>query len=372
MSIEIKKLNKPLPYDKIGDLLYKTYFTSYKDSGALQWNEKYAEIYFTAWVLPKSDELIFGAWDNDKLIGLCVGHKENVKLDNEIDLTTSNIGLTAVDPEYQKQGIATSLIKKLLEDAKSLGYDLILSMTQKGKLGDKILKKLEFSQIGKHEHYIKIMEKYGVQILKEYRGLNPILAKLAEKLYSKLPMDEISGKIRKGIIPDDVPRCLEILNSYASRVPLARIVSEDVYIKDLNGSSKLKDEFGEPWGLTWYLLEIDGKIMGTITSRIEITTFEKGSAPVALLGNFGCDSSLTLDQKKGFLAEVIRTIRNDYPEVFTCQITSLHHELRVFKNLDFTDDQETYLFLIYPLTEKANEISARYKKMKEFFLSYYR
>ncbi len=372
MAIEVKKLNIPLPFKEIGDLLYQTYFNDYKESGALQWNEKYAEIYFNAWVLPKSDELIFGAWDGDKLVGLTVGHKEQIVVDNEFEIKATNIGLTAVHPDYRKQGIATQLVQNLIENARKFNYDMVFSMIQKGKHGDAVLKKFNFIKMGKHEHLVKIMGKYGVKILKEYRGLNPVLAKLAETLYSKIPEDKIIGTLREGKIPDDVPRIVEIINSYRTRVPLARIYSQETYIKDVQGSSKLREVFGEPWGLTWYVLEKDDKVMATITSRIEITTFPKGSAPVALLGNFGCDESLSHEEKKGFLAEVVRKIQKNFPDVFICQITSLQHEEKVFKDLNFTDDQESYMFMLLPLTEKAQEIPNRYKKIKKFSLSYYR
>ena len=372
MTIEIRKIKEPIPYKKIGDLLYKTYYNNYKDSGALQYNEQYAKIYFTSWVLPKTGELIFGAWDNDKLVGLSVGHLEMMKLDNEIEIKSSNIGLTAVDPDYQRQGIATSLILKLKETAKQLGYDMIFAMAQKGKHGDEILKNLEFIKLGKHDHMIKIQEKYGVKILKDYRGLGSVMAKLAETLYSKLPKQELIGTLREGKIPDDIPRCLEILNSYSKRVPLSKLISEDLYVADIKGAAKLNDAFGDPWGLKWFVLEIDGKIMATITCRIEITTFENGSAPVCLMGNLGYDESLDQDQKNGFMAGIIRYIRSNYPKVFTCQITSLHHEQKVMKKLDFTDDQEKYFFMIYQFTDNANEITNRYKRIKEFHLSYFR
>jgi GNAT superfamily N-acetyltransferase len=372
MTVKIKKLVPPLPYAKIGDLFYKTYFQNYKDAGALQWNEKYAEIYFTSWVIPKSDELIIGAWDDEKLVGLTVGHKEDMLLDNEIEIKSANIGLTAVLPDYQKQGIATNLVKNLMDEAKKLNLDMIHSMAQKGRYGDKIYKNLDFIKMGKHDHMIKIMEKYGVNILKEYRGLNPLLAKLAEKLYSKIPDYEVEGTFRRGKMTDDVPRCIEIYNSYTSRVPLSRIYSEDTFKKDIEGSIKLNDLFGDPWGMNWMVLDIDGKIMATITCRIEMTTFENGSAPVALLGNLGFDGSLEQDQKDGFLATLIRFIRDEYPEVFTCQITSWHHEQKAIKNLSFTDDQDKYIFFMYPFTDNAREIDERYKKLKEFNLSYYR
>ncbi|MHA1309848.1 MAG: GNAT family N-acetyltransferase [Candidatus Helarchaeota archaeon] len=372
MTIEIKKLTEPLPYDKIGNLLYNTYFTSYKEDGALHWNSKYAEIYFNAWVLPKSNELIFSAWDDDKLIGLAVGHKEIIKLDNEIEIIGTNIGLTAVDSQYRRNGIATNMVSNLIEEAKKLGYDLVFRMVQKGKYGDNILKKFDFVNISKHEHYIKIMEKYGVQILKEYRGLNPVLAKLAESLYSKLPHDPLDGTLRTGKIPDDISRCVEIINSYSSRVPLSRIYDNKTFQIDLENTKKLNDAFGDPWGLIWYILELNNKIMATMTCRIELTTFERGSAPVGLFGNLGFDESLTHEQKLGFIAEILRDIRKKYPEIFTCQITTFHHELKVFKDLKFTDDQSKYFLMVKPLTDKANEILNRYKKIKEFNLTYYR
>ena len=107
MPVEIRKLTEPYDYKQIAEVLRKTYFREYCDAGALQWNEEYARFYFEAVVFKDSSrDFIFGAFDGEKLVGTIFGHRDALIFENRLKLEMVNLGLTAVDPGYRRQGIA--------------------------------------------------------------------------------------------------------------------------------------------------------------------------------------------------------------------------------------------------------------------------
>ena len=377
MNIELKKITEPIPYAKIADVLWKTYFKEYGNAGALQWSEKYAKFYFES-VLPKesSRDFIFGAFDGNRLVGTTFGHRDMVIFENRLNLETLNLGLTAVDPEYKRQGIAKKLVSKLMDHAKEKKLDFVMAFPEKGRFGDKLLKDhFDFKNFGRAKHLIKLMGERGLEVLREYMKMNVILVKLAG-IFSHIPENEgLDGTIRYAKI-EEIDEVREILNSYVKRVPLVNFYSHDGYKESTLGFAKMNERFGDPWGYHWLVLERNRKIMATFTYRVEIISFEieEGHlehAPVALMTSLGCHESMELDDKVQFVAAILRKIRTELPDVFVSQITSPQHEMKVFNKLKFNSDRNSYFLYMKPLTEKGAELNT-YKKFKEHLLNYYR
>ena len=109
---QIKELSEKL-YENVGKLYHATYFKEYYESGALNWESKYAEYFFTAFHDPP--DYYFTAWDGDKLIAACDGNKYRMILDNEIELIGVSLGLTATLSEYRRQGIQKKLINQMIQ-----------------------------------------------------------------------------------------------------------------------------------------------------------------------------------------------------------------------------------------------------------------
>ncbi|MBD3230913.1 MAG: GNAT family N-acetyltransferase [Candidatus Lokiarchaeota archaeon] len=377
MDIKIKKLIDPYPYSQIGQLLKKTYFEEYtEDAGALQWSEKYAKFYFDAiYYKESSRDFLFGAFDGNKLIGTIFGHRDKVCFEDKLELEMVNLGLTAVDPKYRRQGIAKDLISKLIEHAKEKNIDFIMSFPEKGRFGNKLLKDhFGFNNYGKTDHLIKIMEDFGLENVKELLGLNPVVAKVAT-LYSKIPDLEITeGKIREGN-SEDLGPAVNILNSYRSRVPISMIYHKKEFNISNQGFYSLNERFGDPWGFYWKVLEINNKVLATISYRIEEVKFKKEekylNAIVALLTSLAFHEDVEMDQKKEFLGNILRQIRTDVPTAFLTQITSPQHELKLLKKLKFINDRNKYYLYMKPLTEKS-EIINQNKRYKSYFLQYFR
>ncbi|MHA1650032.1 MAG: GNAT family N-acetyltransferase, partial [Candidatus Helarchaeota archaeon] len=282
MDFVIKILNDPLPIEQISTLYKKTYFEKYFDSGANDWSPKYTDWYFGAYHHDK--RFFYSAWKGEKLLATMVGTPNKLKLENEIELDAISLGLTATLPDYQHQGIQKALLKRLIEDAKGAGIDLIYAFPEKGFGGNELLKKyFNFKRFLKNaQHFIKVLGDYGRQILHDYRGLNVVLAKLL-KLYSGIPNNELQGgELREGNM-NDLKAALNIINSYQKRLPLSQIWTEEHLKEEIEGANRMNDLFDKPWGYNWKIWERDGKILATLFIRYEMIHFKKGSAPVALL-----------------------------------------------------------------------------------------
>ena len=384
MDFKIKQLKKieDLPFKQIGDLYNATYSEFYRDAGALNWEEKYAEWYFNAYHNPP--DYYFTAWKGDELIATTLGTKCTVLLDDEIELIGVSIGLTATKPEYQRQGIQKKLIQALIDRAKSDGIDFLFSFPDTTHHGHKLLKEhFEFSRINKNaEHVIKIIGDHGRWVLQNYRGLSAVLAKLAVVYAGKPEAKLSSGKIRDGNLEsDDVKKVLEMINSYSKRLPLSKVwKTEEDWIKEMTNAKKLSEYYPE-WKVHWWVWETNNVILATITIRTELVTFNTGTSSVALVSTSCFKDGLTIEEKEGFLATVVRRFWNedveDTPEsrkknIFTVQTTQPQYEAKAFKKIKVTDDTTKYEFLILPLTEKAQEIQLRYKKINEFYIPYFR
>ncbi len=382
MDLEIKHLKEDLAehLDQVSNLYRETYFKEYLDAGAVNWEEKYAEWYFKAFHFPP--DYFFSAWKGDELIGTTMGTKYKVLLDNEIELTGVSIGLTATKPEYKRQGIQKQLMSKLIETTKKDGADFLWAFPQDGYYGSNLLKiHFGFQRLLKNaEHLIKILHDHGRWVLQHYRGLNVALAKLAI-IYAVIPEDKLmGGNIREGDEnSEDVNKVVDIMNSYTKRLPLSRLWTPEKYKNEIISSRSITNYYPE-WRYFWFVWERDGEIIGSINIRTELITFNNGKSTVGLITNSMFKEGLRDEEKLSFFAEIIRKFHEEeYPEeimrtkkLFTLQTTQPQYEPKLFKNAKCNDDTSKYEFVILPLTDKANEISLRHKKIKEFYLPYHR
>jgi hypothetical protein len=296
--------------------------------------------------------------------------------ENRLKLEMVNLGLTAVDPSYKRQGIAKKLVESVVKKAKAKDLDVVIAFPEKGRFGDKLLKQFGFHNYGKTQHFIKLMEERGLEVIRDYLHYNVVMAKLAS-MFSHLPEEEIiEGEIRNANLEKDFEQVRSILNSYATRVPLLSYYSEEGYRGSNIRLATLNERFGDPWGFYWLVWERDGKIIATLSYRVEVVTFEPEpnqfeSGPVALLSSLGFHEDVDLNDKMKFVGNILLKIRKELPEVYVAQITSPQHERKVLDKLKFVDDRSTYYFYMLPLTEQAQALTT-HKRYKEYLLQYYR
>ncbi|MHA1129514.1 MAG: GNAT family N-acetyltransferase [Candidatus Helarchaeota archaeon] len=370
MDFEIKKLNDPLPIEKISTLYKKTYFEAYFDAGANDWNSEYTDWYFAAYHHDK--RFFYSAWKDEELLATLLGTPTRLSLENEVELNSLSLGLCATQPKYQRQGIQKVLLSQLIEEAKAAGIDLIYAFPEKGFGGNELLKQhYNFKRFLKNaQHYIKVLGDYGRQILRDYRGLNIVLAKLL-KLYSGIPENTLQGGKFRDATMADLPDAHKIVSSYQKRVPLCQIWTQPHFKEEIEGAERMNKLFEPPWGFFWKVWERDGKILATMFPRIEMIHFKNGSAPVCLLSETCFAEETTIDERVGVLSALIHWVLKEHPKVFTVQTTQPQYENKVYKELKFIDDTSTYEFLVLPLTKNGEEIN-RYQKYKEFFIPYHR
>ncbi len=372
MDYEIKILSDALPNDKISELYKKTFVVAYMESGANDWeNVKYTDWYFQAY--HRDRRFFYSAWIGDKLIATQVGTPTILKIDNEVEVKALSLGLCATDPEYQRIGIQKAMLKRLMEDARKAGFDLIYAFPEKGFGGNQFLKKnFEFKRYMKNQqHFIKVLGAYGRKILHDYRGLNIIFAKLL-KLYDGIPKNELEGgEIRAGT-DADIPIITKIHNSYQSRMQISQVWTESHVKGEIENAARMNEVMDEPSRFYWKIWERDGKVLATSQLRFEIIHFNKGNAPITLMNETCFHEDTTIEERAGFIATIVRWVQDTYPKVFAVQTTQPQYELKAFKSLKFIDDTSTYEFLVLPLSEKGEAAINKNEKYKHIFMPYHR
>ena len=110
---------------------------------------------------------LWGAYDGNKLVGMAqlyVSQKMQKKKKKEFELEEYNVcelGGNLVLPEYRGNGITTKLQTILLEKAKNLNFDYIISMAHPDNIGS-----------------LKTLQKVGLEFVKETRLSNGFLRSL--------------------------------------------------------------------------------------------------------------------------------------------------------------------------------------------------
>jgi len=370
MDFEIKILEE-LPYEEISGLYIKTYVEKYLERGANDWeNPKYTDWYFNAYHHDR--RFFYSAWNGDQLIATMFGSPTRLKIDNEVEINAISLGLGATLPEFQRQGIQKTLIQRLIDDAKESDTDIIYAFPEKGLGGNELLKDhFNFKRYMKNqEHYIKVMGDYGRKILRDYRGLNVVLAKLLI-LYSGIPENQLErGEIRDGE-ENDIPAVFDIINSYQRRVQISQVWKEEHVREEIEGARRIDELLGPPCGYYWKVWD-DGKVLASFFMRTEMIHFAQGSAPIALVSETIFNEEVTEPEKLGVIATVVRWVRDNLPDVFTIQSTQPQYELKAWKDLKFIDDTSTYEFLVLPTSPEGESAINRHKSYKNIFMPYHR
>ncbi len=370
MDYQIKILSDPLPFDKIGKLFQRTYIEPFYDSGGLKWSERYAEWFLPAFYPDKT--FFYSTWLGTELVATHFGNPVELVIDNAVELKVVSLSLAATHQDHRNQALQRKMIKELIDKAKMLEFDLLYAIPDTKK-GVSLLKKyFGFTRFQKKDkHRIKPMEDYGVKVFKEVRGLNPLLAKIAAALYTKIPQNKIAeGTIRNGN-DEDMDAVLAIYNAYRKWLPISVHFSRSRLEYEIKNYFRNIGNVGQDFHAEWKVWARDNEILASLLIRYESAVFKNGSAPVALFWNLGYKEGLSIEEKKAFLAEILQYIRTTYPEVSICQTTMAANEIKVFDALKFADDLRNYQLWALPLTPKGEEIN-RYPKYKEFFIPYYR
>ncbi|MHA1268510.1 MAG: GNAT family N-acetyltransferase [Candidatus Helarchaeota archaeon] len=203
--------------------------------------------------------LYIGAFDNNKLVGCMIAHEKQLKIKKSI-FKAAIIAITEVIMDYRGQGIATEMLKTMIDQIKSLKIDFILAFQVGGRGGKNILKNAGFTKISKFGHATKILDEKKMESL---INLNPILKKIAMKL-----VDSNIGQIKpiNGIIRtfknEDLDQVIELLNTHSDILDIGTFWTKQDLEKKLN------------WRYKLYVLDKQGTILASIITYNEISNIE--------------------------------------------------------------------------------------------------
>jgi hypothetical protein len=352
------------------------------------------EINFLKRLYPESD-LVLGAYYEDNLLAVLGASPSKVKFRDAI-LNAAGIGSWGLDPAVLSEltGGESDKETKIFEKAQlEIFQQMLNEITERVKNGNvdflyatpipfesKVL--AEFLQttwglLNKNvENMLKIMGREAIDFIKDKIGLN-ILEAQAVKLVAGMKSDRIeSGELRESN-EEDIPKIVEILNTYSKIHEVARIwTSEEFqsYLGKFEGLKekdyKSKGEFPEaPFGSGIIVWEDAGDIKAAVVYEINEMYFKTGYLPVLWIHQIGfTDEMINQDPKEVKKAKnaLIGSFLAPYHlKTYICYAPLPYYDEKLFDG--FIGERRNTPLLIKILTDKANGL-AELKKLKQFYL----
>jgi ribosomal protein S18 acetylase RimI-like enzyme len=365
--VEIKLL-ETRDYEKIADILLKSYVPQWQSAGTPVWNASYVEYLDKAYIGP--DSIYVGAYDGDKLIAVGTGYFSDWNVSEVGDVKGLGICNLGVLPDYQRQGIATKIVEKLMDEAKSKKVHLIFRTCNQDLNDYKVLEKLGFEKkIDNVFQFARIMGKDMADFAAEIKEYGFVMKKMV-KVVAGLPDEEKGieeGKIREGNA-DDIKKCVEILNNYQSEADILEKVTEDDFKRNINSFSVLKDPFN-PIFMVW---DVDGKIKAFAIGRTELIRYRKGDANVNILIDIGFDQELSRKEKTTFAVSLLLYLKEKKPKCFATNGAKIHLENKALDKAGFNNDRSTRPLYALALSEDIQEWFQENWKYKNYYVPYQR
>jgi len=358
---------KPIDWNDLTEFFKRNWVSDYHYKGGVyDWSPEYSK--WTISQLLWDENLLFGMYEGDTLIGLISGSAEKLvlKLESEEPVTLKGVamGYQTIDKPNRKKGLFNKLLKAYIDHVKELGYDLINCFAV--NRWENTLKKHGFSIIHKDpQFHVKFMGGAGVDKIREIRGLNRALAMLAKTL-AGIPEDKIPrGKIINGNI-DDAERIVKLFNAYQDKLVLSQLYDVNNFKQYLEMSKQFFDTLEEPLKFRIKLWESDEKeLLAVMIYIIQNITFTNGASPVHFVEFLAFSDKVTdKSDKKAFYAEIYREIPKSVP---VSMDSHPHNDLKARKSGKFDNDRDGRKLFVIPLTEQGKKILS-IKKLKEFSL----
>lgn len=376
MKLELKNFEK-IDYQAISEIYMKALFhkRQLKEDDFTIFTPEYAE-YAVNMAFPDRD-LFFGIYSEGKLVGTIGGSYTRITFQGT-ELVGSAINSYALDPAILPvdRAVLKELFQTLIEELRTKGIDFIwvIIIQENNDFELKIFKEdLGFTRISKNvESLVKLLGSEGVDILREKKQMNVILAKMAKMMAGMEQVSLPGGTIRYAL-PDDYPRIIELLNGYATTLPLAQLWTTDSfehYLKfnqllNVLDYSELKKEYPEtPFGFHMKVWERDSKIIAAILYRVVRINFKNGDAPFGFWDYVAFSQDLDIEEKKAFLINLYNSLHRK-AIIITAFLP--YYEFKSFDKAGFMSEHRKTPFLLYPLTPKGQKILEG-ERLKEFYL----
>jgi len=327
-------------------------------------------------------DLILGAYKGDKLVGTIMAITYDTIFNNpkqeikDLKLKSAFIGnVSAHKDHWPGKDIKESLIQAIIKKLEEKNIDLIVTSPLQDKDPDGVdyLKSIGFIQVNKNvEANVKLMGRHAIDHLKVAQGLNPIEAGGA-KLLAGWKSDGIEeGKIRD-LVESDIPKLIEILNSYQEELQFSMQWDEKQVkavmnrLENINESeiTRVNETFPDSaYGSHFKVWEINGVVKAFALLAIIEVHMTHDALPLIFLDGSGFDRTLTAEQKRDFITAVIR--EHDHKAIVT-DLTVPYFDKKGFDKAGFMSDHRARRFLMKPLTDKASPIKTT-KKIKKFLI----
>ncbi|MHA1300904.1 MAG: GNAT family N-acetyltransferase [Candidatus Helarchaeota archaeon] len=240
--------------------------------------------------------LYIAAFDGEKLVGCLIAHEDQLLIKNKA-FKCIIIAITEVLMDYRKQGIASRMLKKLLEQIKNFDFDFILAFQTAGRGGKNILKNEGFQKIHKYGHATKVLDKKTMENLLD---LNPVLKKLAMKLVnSNIGRTEpLKGVIRLAD-NQDLEQIVELLNKRGKNIEITSYWTKE----------NLKHN--KDWRYKIYVYEVDGEILASVIRYEEISILGENEFLCGFLKELAFKEGIQEIDKEVFIYHVLKRFKND-------------------------------------------------------------
>ncbi|MHC1591830.1 MAG: GNAT family N-acetyltransferase [Candidatus Helarchaeales archaeon] len=336
-------------YKEISDFFHRSWFPQEKYSnGTMDFSPEDLKGLFENF----EAAITIHAFDQKEMIGFVTAFPQQLRLQGESFKGLVPMFLFVLE-EYRRQKVATNMMTRLMDFARESGYELMVSGPEKSGNGNRLLEKLGWKPQGKFESKIGFVR---FDKLSEYRGLNIVERKVATswaKSQEKLP--RITSGFREAR-ESDHSSIVNLLNSNPAIIN--RTWSVETYKKFLELSKRYD---GKSW--VW---EKDGSIIATGITTLHSIHWANGDGYTIFLRQIGISNDLPIDEARAFFGQMLQLAKETNDEVIALKIPVGQHLEKQLKKADFHGDQKGRVFMVYPISEKAESLIPD-KKIKEFY-----
>jgi len=374
MEIEIKPIVDP-DYDELSTFYTKVlrYKSEKLDEDYVPFTPDYVKYVIN--IDFSNKELFLGIYSENKLIATIGGTMVPHSFQNT-EIKVSAITCYAVDPDFPlSPDLKLKIFQTLIDKIKDFGADLIwvaiISDINAEEM--KLFKDLNFVRVNKNvESLVKLLGHEAVDILREKKKMNIVLAQLAKMMAGMEDPPPIEGAIRDAT-PADYSQIIGLFNSYATELPLAQIwtpesLQQYIEVTSLVNSldySALKAEFPDtPFGLHVTVWERQGKIIAALLYRVTFVRFKNGDAPFGFWDYLAFAPGLEITDKKAFLVTMYNKL---YHKAIIVNIFLPYYEYKAIDKAGFMSQRRNTPLYMFALTENGKQVLAQEKLLK-FYL----
>ena len=355
-------------YEKVAKILYESYIPQWETAGSPEWSTEYVEYLDKTFIKPRGGPSV-GAFDGEDLVGVGFGYINDWNIADMGKISTMAICNCGVLPEYQRKGIASSIVEKLEEVAASNEIGLLYRICNEELNDYKVLLKCGFTEkIDNIYQMARILGSDMVNKAATFKEYGTIMKQLL-KTVAGLPKDKIQmGSIRDGK-SSDIDACIKVLESYKGSTPIMREWTEDEFEKMVNNADLLTGTPFTPFFRVW---EVDEVIKAFVIGRIEFIRWRTGTCPSGVITDTGFASGLDKKDKISFVASIILEMKEKAPEAFATNLAVAHHEEKAFDKAGFNNDRSKRPLYVKAVGSEFKDWVLKDWKYKTYYISYLR